>query len=96
MNRSHSGSSEIRDDAAQQFEIDLPVGRQIEFPGSPKVNIALPDNVSSLAHQMRLFQPNSLFGVGKTDGILVVQFGVLDVKANIRHVAVERPLPRLT
>ena len=60
MDRRQTRSGEIRGHAAQQLEINLPVGREIEFPRPREMNRTVSDDVRSLSHQMRRFDVSRL------------------------------------
>ena len=75
-----AGSREIRIETTQQVEVDLPVGREIEFPRTRQLNRTVPDDVGSFAHQMRRLDVNRLIRVGEPHRALVVQLGVFDIR----------------
>src|SRR5450755_2017196 len=61
MDRSKAGGGEIRDEAAEQFEINLSVRREIKCLRSHELNRAVPNHVSPVSHQM---------GLGDVDGLV--------------------------
>jgi hypothetical protein len=95
MYRGQAGRGEIGNHVAQQLEVDLSVGRQVQFSTLHKMYRPLPGDVSSLAHHMRWFDVDPLVCIGKAHRILIVQLGILNFDRNICQRTVERPEPRI-
>ena len=83
-NRHQARGRKIRIDAANQLQIGLPVGGQIQFLRSGKVNPTVPSHVGSFTDHVRGFQFELLLRIREAHRTLVMQFYVLHIDAQVR------------
>ena len=90
-----TGGGNVGIEAGEQFEVKLPIGREIEFAVPRELHGAMRREVSSFPDKVELLDVDRLIGEREENGILVMDLSIRDIERNGGQIALQSQLPGL-